>query len=276
MGEFQKLKGRGYIPLQPELEMNTDYYVEHKERNVLNQLTILFYQFKTSKDVVNSIIVIPDGCIDILFSCNQQNLAATVYGSVLQSKPLILQAECEYFGVRFLPQQYSKNLNYSMKEMIGREVPLVDFVTIDFTAVERIIAENNFYGRIHLFKEVIGNAIFTKCPSTSIVRYALNRIYFSKGAVNINELAAETAYSTRYLRKLFEEYVGLSPKLFCQITRFQYSLHMFNKRNNYTIWDVINENGYYDQAHLINEFKKFGYMTPKQFMKKVSKRPKIE
>lgn len=91
MGEFQKLKGRGYIPLQPELEMNTDYYVEHKERNVLNQLTILFYQFKTSKDVVNSIIVIPDGCIDILFSCNQQNLAATVYGSVLQSKPLILQ-----------------------------------------------------------------------------------------------------------------------------------------------------------------------------------------
>lgn len=78
----------------------------------------------------------------------------------------------------------------------------------------------------------------------------------------MTELANETGYSTRYLRKQFEDHIGISPKLFSQIVRFQSSLNMLLKNASCSVIDVSNENGYYDQAHLINEFKNFGYDTP--------------
>jgi AraC-like DNA-binding protein len=37
---------------------------------------------------------------------------------------------------------------------------------------------------------------------------------------------------------------------------------MLLNNNHYTVNDVIYENGYYDQSHLINEFRDFGYITP--------------
>lgn len=252
---------RNFIPLQPELEMNTDYYIEFKEKNFLDQSTILFYQFRINEDLGSSISVIPDGCIDILFACNVQQPFANVYGSVLHRKAINFQTTQEYFGVRLLPKKEQK-LNHSMKDIIEQEVPLTEIISVDDTVIEKIANEKDFYGRIRLFKEMIGSTLFTYDSSSNLVRYALNKIYSSKGNVNINQLAVETGYSTRYLRKQFEECVGISPKLFSQIVRFQHSLYMLIKRNNYTIWDVVNENGYYDQAHLINEFKKFGYLTP--------------
>jgi AraC-like DNA-binding protein len=78
----------------------------------------------------------------------------------------------------------------------------------------------------------------------------------------MNQLANEIGYSTRYLRKQFETHIGISPKLFSKIIRFQCSLNMLLNNNHYTVNDVIYENGYYDQSHLINEFKDFGYITP--------------
>ncbi|RJS63861.1 hypothetical protein CJ485_03605 [Priestia filamentosa] len=52
--------------------------------------------------------------------------------------------------------------------------------------------------------------------------------------------------------KQFEQDIGISPKLFSQIVRFQCSLSMFMNDKNYSICDIIEESGYYDQAHLMN------------------------
>lgn len=257
--------------MQPEFEMNTGYYVEHKEGDRGNHSTFLFYQFKMNEGSTKPISVIPDGCIDILFCCDERKPAANICGSVLQSKSINLKTGYEYFGVRFLPKQETQNLNFPMSEMIEREVPLTDMISIGAAGLEKVVNERDFYKRIQLFKQMIGQTIFASGNSPqSIIKYALNKIYSSKGNININQLADETGYSTRYLRKKFEENIGISPKLFSQIVRFQYSLYMLLKDHNYSIKDIIVENGYYDQAHLINEFKKFGNLTPNTLSKKMA------
>ncbi|MBZ5753550.1 AraC family transcriptional regulator [Metabacillus rhizolycopersici] len=258
-----------FIPIQPELEQNSDYYIEKKEIDLINKTTILFYQFQLHKDLTNPISIVPDGCIDILFLCHDKTPCATVHGSRLQKKSITFQAGYEYFGFRFIPNQDTRKFNYSMKEIIDGDILLADLFTLDHHAVERMINEKKFYERINLFKELIGNNLFTDCSSQRIISYAVNKIYSSKGNININNLATELGYSSRYLRKQFEDRVGLSPKLFSQITRYQYSLHML--LNNNSVWDVIKENGYYDQAHLINEFKKFGNITPNQLVRTLEK-----
>jgi AraC-like DNA-binding protein len=256
-----------FLPLQPEFEMKTAYYNELHERDVQTKSSLLFYQFKMNENFSDSISVIPDGCIDILFCCDQQKPSANVCGSVLQSKSINLEANHEYFGVRFLPNQDTKKMKFSLKDMINQEVPLVDMISLNENIVEEIIDKQDFFEKITLFKQMVKSSIFTDDTSPSIINYALNRIYDQKGNISISQLADETGYSSRYIRKKFEDNIGISPKLFSQIVRFQYSLFMLIKNNKYSISDIINENGYYDQAHLINEFKKFGYMSPNKLSK---------
>lgn len=255
-----------FLPLQPEFEIKTVYYTEFQERDVRTKSTLLYYQFKMNENSSDSISVIPDGCIDILFCCNQQNPSANVCGSVLEKKSINLQANHEYFGVRFFPNQDTKNMKYSLKDIINREVPLADMISIDKNIVEEIINKQGFYNKIDSFKQIVKNNLFIDDSSSSIIRYALNRIYDLKGNIPVNQLAEETGYSARYIRKKFKDNIGISPKLFSQILRFQYSLFLLMKNNQYSVSDIIDVNGYYDQAHLINEFKRFGYLSPKKLI----------
>ena len=260
-----KLIDNLFIPIQPELEQNADYYLEKKEIDIINQTTILYYQFRLNKDLNKSILIEPDGCIDIMFCCSDISPRAIVYGSRLQKVPIIFQAGYEYFGIRFIPNLDSRTFNYSMKEIADRDILLDDLLPLDPNIIEILINEKDFYERIKLYKDLIGNKILTDCSSQRVISYAINNIYSSRGNININNLAADIGYSPRYLRKLFEERIGLSPKLFSQITRYQYSLSMLLNHNS--LWDVIKQSGYYDQAHIINEFKKFGGVTPNQLVK---------
>ncbi|PAE44668.1 helix-turn-helix domain-containing protein [Bacillus sp. 7884-1] len=255
-----------FIPIQPELEKNADYYFEKKEIDIKSQTTILYYQLQLKKNLNKSISIEPDGCIDILFWCNDSSPRAIVYGSRLQKTPTILQTGYEYFGIRFIPNQDVRNFNYSMKEITDKDILLVDLLKLDAHTIDLLVNEDNFYRRINLYKELIGNKLLTNCSSQRIISYAINKIYSSKENININSLAEDIGYSSRYLRKQFEERVGLSPKLFSQITRYQYSLSML-LNENHSLWNVIKLSGYYDQAHIINEFKKFGRITPKQLVK---------
>lgn len=270
MRDFPNLKTYRYFPSQPEFEVQADYYIEHRERNIVNQTVLLFYQFRLKKDLLHSVSVIPDGCMDILFCCNKQKFFANMCGSVIQSRVINLHADSEYFGVRFLPNQEMIHSNYTIKEIVDTEVPLMDMFSIRNEAIEKLIYAKRFQERICLFKELIGYSIFRTDVSVNTIRQALNKIYDSKGNIHMNQLAKDIGYSTRYIRKQFEEYIGISPKLFSKIVRYQSSLNMLIKMKNFTVWDVINENGYYDQAHLINEFKNFGHLTPNEFVEKFS------
>lgn len=141
---------------------------------------------------MNPMSVIPDGCIDILFYCDPERPSADVYGTVLKYKTINFQANCEYFGVRFMPKQETQHFKYSMKEVIDRQIPLADMLKIEPTIMERLITERDFHRRIKLFKEEIGINIFTCNGLPAIIEYSLNKIYSSKGNVNMNQLAAET------------------------------------------------------------------------------------
>ncbi len=251
----------GYMPLQPEFNCFATYMEQREQFATDNsRVPLLCYEFLTDETFSKPITAIPDGCIDILISCTQKP-EAYLYGSVLQRIPLDLLPNTKYFGVRFFPH-HLKRTNLSIQELTSNRVPLHDFSKIDFYCIEKIADQGTFADKRELFLREIGERIFSPTPS-HLIRYALERIAETKGNISIKDLGLEVNYSSRYLRLLFEEYVGLPPKLFSQITRFQYALQdLLHHRRKENLWD----NGYYDQAHFIREFKKFGSLSPKLFL----------
>ncbi len=244
-------------------------YVEKKplEKSITHKSVALFYQFKTRKGELNSFSLIPDGSIDLLFCCSEKKPSIFLWTSPNQrSESIDLQDDCEYFGVRFYPEQRFIELKYSMRELLGKTVSLSDVMSIDHSVLEQIFAGKSFEERMHLFEE-FSKRYYPNMNHQDLIDYSVKKIYSCKGNINVKQLSIETGYSDRYLRKKFEETIGFTPKRFSEIVRFQNSLAtMIFTKNNYNPLDVAYDNGYHDQAHFIKGFKKFADLTPTQFM----------
>ncbi len=261
------MKTLPFFPSQPEIQYSMDNYIEQR---TLGSDVALYYQFNTQKAAVNSFSLIPDGSIDLLFCISPESHTTFLLTSPHhRSEQLDFQKGCEFFGVRLFPEQRLLKFNYSMRELLGKKIPLEDIMPMDSFLIEKSLIKKSFGERIHLFEKFI-KSLSNESDQISLVDYCIKKIYLSKGNISVNQLSIATGYSDRYLRKKFEKFIGFSPKQFSEIVRFQNSLAMIFEKDHYNVLDIVYENGYYDHAHFIRGFKKFTQLTPTQFLEHLS------
>lgn len=81
----------------------------------------------------------------------------------------------------------------------------------------------------------------------------------------IKEMASISCLSTKQYNRVFSEHVGLNPKEFLRIIRFQRALHTLQTNPTMKLQDVAFDCGYYDLPHLTREFKTFTGYTPTEY-----------
>ncbi|ALW86793.1 hypothetical protein AUC43_17925 [Hymenobacter sedentarius] len=86
-----------------------------------------------------------------------------------------------------------------------------------------------------------------------------------RGQVCVDELARLAHLSRRQLERRFREAVGVSPKLFAEISRFAQVFQLLKEQPDANWQDVTHACGYFDQAHFIREFRRFTEETPTAF-----------
>ncbi len=99
------------------------------------------------------------------------------------------------------------------------------------------------------------------------VRHACRLIAESHGDMTIDQLAREVWLSKRALEYQFQERVGLSPKLYSRITRFNTLLEGIHHHTEVDWQQIVAEYNYFDQAHFIKEFKRFSGNSPAHLSK---------
>jgi AraC-like DNA-binding protein len=101
-------------------------------------------------------------------------------------------------------------------------------------------------------------------PVPSVTR-ALARLRASEGRTSINALTDELGCSAKHLTTRFREQVGVSPKLFARILRFQKAVGLIDSTPSWAA--IAQAAGYYDQAHLVRDFRRFAGASPTEFMR---------
>jgi AraC-like DNA-binding protein len=96
-----------------------------------------------------------------------------------------------------------------------------------------------------------------------LVVEAVKLIYQSKGSIRVKELNEKLFISQSPLEKRFRKVVGTSPKKFASIIRFNTVLTSID--NTKSLTEICYENGFFDQAHFIKDFKQFTGDTPDNF-----------
>ncbi len=84
----------------------------------------------------------------------------------------------------------------------------------------------------------------------------------------LGELAPKLGYTERQLHRKFEEELGLTPEEFQRVVRCRNLIVRILNRDFHDWAGLADEYGFFDQAHLINEFKAFMGMSPEKFLKK--------
>lgn len=84
---------------------------------------------------------------------------------------------------------------------------------------------------------------------------------------SIEELAYHSNMSLKTFERKFLQQVGLSPKLFARIRRFNQALDLKTYQPQLTWMDICYQTGYYDPMHMVKDFKLFAEMTPSNLFK---------
>lgn len=94
---------------------------------------------------------------------------------------------------------------------------------------------------------------------------AVDAILRSPNGVSIQAISSQVGLSRQHLAKKFAQQVGIGPKLLARVVRFRRALR-YIRRSTTVDWSAAAlALGYYDQAHMISDFKQFSGLTPAQY-----------
>ena len=161
-------------------------------------------------------------------------------------------------GVRFRPGGARAFLGFPQHEAADQMIPfgaiwgvaeLEEQVTEAQSDSERVASVEGFLlGRLR-----------ERWMPPAAVDAAVARIFASRGSLTVEELAGGRP---RQLGESFRQVVGISPKLLSRLVRFQEVLRrMATAEGRRWVWTAL-ECGYYDQAHLIRDFREFAGQSP--------------
>lgn len=269
ISDVLKEMGSNSPPFQPSVSSHVDAYEERQMswNPVCIKKDALFYQFTTSGESECRLQLIPDACLNVLFQCDEHSPNALFSGIFQQPKELLLQPNTTYFG--FKPFS-----NLGLKSPLFHSGELVDSHT-DFTyafptakrLVEQIPAAKSFDERIAFFNDFARTSLIDGDYSPTFVDYFTVMICSSKGNILFNNIEQVTGYSERYCREKFKDTHGLSPKRYSSIMRFQNVLKALVTKDYDDLSSLAFDNGYFDHAHFIHDFKKFAAVSPCKFRK---------
>lgn len=99
------------------------------------------------------------------------------------------------------------------------------------------------------------------------VRTMLARMRGAEPMPTVETMTRSTGLSARRLSELFREEVGVGPKLFCRIRRFQRAVQLLHRGDEVPWPELALECGYYDQSHFANDFREFSGINPTTYMR---------
>lgn len=239
-------------------------FSEFKPHNQLASLIDAYWDV-TCKEGGNSIDkVLPDGCVDIVinlgdeYHIESENIilkSETAYlgGAITHYMEAKALPETHLVGVRFKPSAFSYFYSFSsLHEVTNNFVELPKEFTpkINCLSNDISIAFNSFF---------YGKQIQPKHLLLPVIETIKNH----HGDITVNKLAGIHFTTIRSLERDFKYHIGLSPKEFINIIRYKFAQHLIlTSHPQRTLYDIAFECGYYDQAHLSNEIKKYTGVIP--------------
>ena len=238
---------------------------------------LAFSSDEDEPDAPHAIRVVPDGCVDLLFSVAVEGGSgeaprADVFGT--KTRPLLIETglPVENVAVRFRPGAAVRFLRTSASVLTDTSVDLSAFWGEGGRALVRDVAQAASPAeRAAAIERALLERLAGAQESDALDRateQAVACIERSGGRVSVRDLVAQVGVGERRLERAFRERVGVSPKRLARILRFRGAYVALARGRAQT--EVALESGYSDQAHLLRDFRELAGAAPSRVLGQAS------
>lgn len=208
----------------------------------------------------------PDGCAGIVVNlgdtCITDNGMTKMdfgntyaVGAMTSYKDSFIENNTHLFGVCLKPGTFSNFYNFASQSEILDQ-------TIQFGKEHAFNIGKFIKDPIHYLNGFFINRLQKKNGSLESV---IQDIHQAKGQVTISEIAKRNFITVRQLERKFSAHLGVSPKEYANIVRFQNAMAKIKEiGGEMSLMDIAFECGYYDHSHLANDIKRNTGMIPSQ------------
>jgi AraC-like DNA-binding protein len=131
---------------------------------------------------------------------------------------------------------------------------------------DRLLEARTPNARFRILERSLLSQTQTPLKRHPAVAFALQEFQAVPHDRTIAEVARQTGLSSKWFIESFRAQVGLSPKMYCRLRRFQTALTRMGRRQELDWADLALECGYYDQAHFIRDFREFADVCPTKYL----------
>lgn len=218
--------------------------------------------FWSENPVADNILVIPDTCMDVIFKLGE-NSADSFFCALDERSFYSRNSGEELFGIRFYAWTASLFSRRDFSESGGKAYCTAEFFDGALELSFSIANAQTFPERAAAAEQWLLKRL-EKIRVNNDILNAVDYLIESSGRAKIADICLHTAASPRRLERLFAHTMGISPKAFSGLVRYQLLWREMALHKDFDILDAVEKYGYYDQAHLLNDFRKRHLMNPGQ------------
>ncbi len=231
-------------------------------------------------------LVVPDGTFGMLFIDSKDSIRRdlpsrkppiTLCNSSLfgqKTEPVnyyYTPGNTQSFGIKINPEGLPLFLESGSEDLKNLCVDLVSLSNKSLLELEaKIFERDSVMEKIGVIEDFLLERISKIDSNENYLLFTaiIEHIKAKKGEIRFDALTHHFNLNYKKVERLFQFYLGITPKVYIRIIRFNATIHLKNQLKELNLTQLGNEAGFFDQSHFIREFKTFSTLTPKNFFSK--------
>jgi AraC-like DNA-binding protein len=258
----------------------------HIPRFPLNQFIELFIYFEGIQHAHNVDRFLPNGDTEILIdfhdtpqhiydndSLKEIQACHHVWASGVRTEPITIPAGS---NAAMMVISFKKGMAYPffpfpMNEISDSVVDADLIWGIELAVLrERLLETKGISSRFEIVEDFLIGKFRSRFIANECVAFAVDEMTARPGALSIAAMNRKIGYSQKHFTSMFASHVGVTPKAYLKIMRFQKAVNEIEAQTDIDWSSIALECGFYDQSHFINDFKLFSGFTPEAYASRKS------
>ncbi|WP_169087479.1 helix-turn-helix domain-containing protein [Paenibacillus sp. PL91] len=208
--------------------------------------------------------VVPHPCVNMVM----ENDRSGIYGVSSRVYTKRLEGTGQVFGVKFLPGGFYPFIHSPLSKLTDQALSVeAVFGTEALRYEQQLHSTADITSKIAHTEALFLQSLPRQSDAITLINLIISRIQEDRELTKVEQICVLFDINKRKLQRLFNQYVGISPKWVIKLYRLQNAAEAIDTGRHPDLLKLSAELGYYDQSHFIKEFKSMIGKTPDMYAK---------
>ncbi|KRE47823.1 helix-turn-helix domain-containing protein [Paenibacillus sp. Soil522] len=211
--------------------------------------------------------VVPNPCVNMVMEDHRSG----IYGVASRMYTKKIEGKGQVFGVKFQPGGFYPFIKSPLSMLKDQALSIESVFGINAIDYEQQLkSETDPAGMIALTESLFLQRLPGQDGAIKVINQMIARILEDPDLTRVEQLCGLFDINKRKLQRLFNQYVGISPKWVIKLYRLQNAAEAMDSGSHHDLLKLSADLGYYDQSHFIKDFKSIIGKTPEEYAKSIS------